>query len=165
MNKKLFFISLFLIPSFIYAHTLILNLYDNEDNTILVEGVFSTGESATGAQIRLESLVTGKVLYKKRLPSESELTIEIPKEPYTVILNGGPRHQVEKEGIAPLEGFSKEFLEKKEVKKTKIKKESNLSISAKITIGGLLIAFLLILLTIFVSIRNTNRLISELKRS
>lgn len=165
MNKKLFAFLLFLIPTFIYAHTLLLNVYDNEDNTITVQGVFSTGELATGAQIRLESLISGKVLFKERLPSDSELTIDIPKEPYKIILNGGPRHQMEKEGMPPLNGFSKELLEKKKVEPVKQSRGFDKSTTTQILIGGVLIAFVLILLTIFISIKNTNRIIAQLKSS
>ena len=93
----------------LFAHNLIMNVIDNKDNTITVVGEFSTGEDAAGAMIRLESLVNAEVLYKQRLPQESELTINIPKEPYQIVLDGGPGHTIVKEGIAPLEGFKKEI--------------------------------------------------------
>lgn len=163
MNNKFFLILIFLIPSFLYAHTLLLDVHNNDDNTITVEGSFSTGEGAVGAQIRLESLITEKILYKKRLPNESELTINIPKEPYKVILDGGPGHTIEKEGFAPIEGFSKELLEKKKVETIKQNRGFERGTTTKILIGGVLIAFLLILLTIFISIRNTNKIIAQLK--
>ena len=97
----------------LFAHNLIMNVIDNKDNTITVVGEFSTGEDAAGAMIRLESLVNAEVLYKQRLPQESELTINIPKEPYQIVLDGGPGHTIVKEGIAPLEGFKKEIKERK----------------------------------------------------
>lgn len=43
-------------------------------------GEFNTCEKTVGAQVRLESLVRGDVLYKKRLSEKSEITVDIPKE-------------------------------------------------------------------------------------
>lgn len=163
MNKKLFLTFLFLIPSLIYAHILLLNVYDNENNTITVEGVFNTGELAIGAQINLESINTGNVLYKKRLPNEGKLIIDIPKEPYTIILNGGSKHIIKKEGISPKEGFSTKILKKKKAKLSSEIMKSKRASTLPIIMIGLVLAFLLLLVTIFISIKNTNRLIKELK--
>ena len=107
MKKIITLITIFMIPVSIFAHSLLLNVFDNEDNTITVEGIFNTGESASGAYIILENTYTSEVLYKKRLPSSSELTIKIPDVKYKIILDGGPGHQVVKEGIAPINGFKK----------------------------------------------------------
>lgn len=163
MNKKLFFIFIFLIPVLLSAHKLLLNVYDNEDNTITVEGIFTTGELASGAQIKLESLETGEVLYKKRLPDIGELVINIPKKPYKIILDGGPQHLMEKDGIPPLNGFPKELSTEK--KGNVINNERKFKDSSKLSIivGGLVLAFLLFILTIFISIHNTNKIIKELK--
>lgn len=107
MKKILIILSLVYTMS--YAHSLLMNVFDNEDNTITVEGLYSSGKKTIGALIKVESLVTGEVLYKQRLPQESEITLDIPKEPYQIVLDGGPGHVIVKKGIAPIEGFSKKF--------------------------------------------------------
>ncbi|WP_323590820.1 hypothetical protein [Aliarcobacter butzleri] len=109
MKKAIIFLSLSVS---LFAHNLIMNVMDNKDNTITVIGEFSTGEDAAGALVRVESLISGDVLYKERLPEASEVTISIPKEPYQVVLDGGPGHTIVKEGIAPLEGFNEEIKSK-----------------------------------------------------
>lgn len=164
MRNKFIAILMVLLPSFIYAHTLLLNVFNNEDNTITVEGVFSSGQTAHGAQIRLESLVSGEILYKKRLPEESELIIEIPKESYTVILNGGPGHQIIKDGPAPKDGFMKISVSKN-VDVTSLKPMDNKEwiSERKIILFSVIIALLLLIITIIISIKNTNILIYELK--
>ncbi|XOB62750.1 hypothetical protein ACMC56_02820 [Campylobacterota bacterium DY0563] len=165
MKKITYLFSIFILSTILNAHTLLMNIMDNEDNTILVTGEFSTGEFAVGAMVRLESLLSGEVLYKKRLPDSSELIIEIPKEPYQIVLDGGPNHQIVKEGIAPIEGFSKEILKKD--KKTnalsqprEVTKQWN-----NITIILFLLAFVLFLLTIYFSIINTNKILRSIKES
>ena len=162
MYKKVFLLFIVFIPSFIFAHSLLLEIFDNEDGTMTASGVFSTGEVARGAQIRLESINSGKVLYKKRLPDEGELTIKIPDIAYKVILDGGPGHKITKDGIAPIGGFKKELVEEKSIKtppkEEKISRESIILIS-------MITASLLFLLTIVIGILNTNRLVKELEKS
>jgi len=163
MGKKIInIVFLCLLPSFLFSHSLILNIDDNEDGTITVEGVFNTGQLAPGAEIRMESLVTGEVLYKKRLPDESELTINIPKVPYQVVLDGGPGHQVVKDGIEPEGGFAKEL--NKESKEVKLSKSRNSMQELPFEmIISIVVAFILLFITIFISIKNTNKLIRELQ--
>lgn len=164
MYKKFLFNILFLLPSIIFAHTLVLNVSDNEDNTISVVGAFNTGQSASGAQIRLESLVSGEILYQKRLPDESELTIAIPKEPYQIVLDGGPGHQSVKKGIPPKEGFNKELIKKtKQIELSKPRSTiQGMGLEMVIAVG---FAFLLLFITIIISIKNTNKIIKEIKKS
>lgn len=166
MHKKIFIFLVFL-PSIIYAHSLLLDVYDNEDNTITVSGSFSSGEPAIGALIKLKSQVSGRVLYKKRLPNENELTIEIPKEPYKIILDGGPGHTIIKDGIAPENGYSKVLLEKEEKNKEENKEnknEENENMFSSETLIGTAFSFSLILffITILIANKNTNKLIKEL---
>lgn len=165
MNKKrLFILILLLLPTFVFSHTLLLNVFDNEDNTINVEGIFNTGQLAPGAEIRLESLNTGEILYKKRLPDESELTIDIPNEPYQIVLDGGPGHQVVNSGIEPKNGFSKQIKKNKKESKLSQPRTSQQGMTIEMIIS-VSIAFLLLFLTIFISIRNTNKLMLQLKQS
>lgn len=147
--------------STLYAHSLLMNIFDNEDNTITVMAEFSTGEKAAGALIRLESLVTGEVLYQKRLPLESELTITIPKEEYQVVLDAGPGHTIVKEGIAPLEGFVNKTQTKNIAKVSQAQKTNN-QWSALTTLF-FIICMILFLMAIYWSNKNTNKILKQLK--
>ena len=164
IKKKVLLLMIFLFPVFTFSHTLLLNVYDNEDNTINIEGIFNTGQLAPGAEIRIESLISGELLYKKRLPDESELTVDIPKEPYQVVLDGGPGHQVVKKGVPPKDGFSKELT--KEIKEVKLSEprasRQGMTIEMIISVS---VAFLLLFITILINIRNTNKLIKVLQNN
>lgn len=163
MLKKLYLITLILLfSSTAYAHKLVLGVIDNEDNTITVTGVFDTGAPATGAWVILKSEISGEIIFKKRLPDESEITTKIPDEPYEIILDGGPGHKHTMDGIPPVEGFTKKIEANDKVKKKKAPSGKMMNLPYLITTG---IGFLLLLITIIVSIKNTNRLIDELKKS
>lgn len=162
---KYLLISLLLIQNIVFAHTLILESFDNEDGTMEVTGAFSTGARAEGAEVRIESLISGEILYKKRLPQESSLIISIPKEAYQIVLDGGPGHQVVKEGlIKPKGGFSiySSNSKNKNVLSSTIDSTNTWSI-ALITLVS--IAFILIFLTLYISMKNTEKLMKELKKN
>ncbi|XPV54681.1 MAG: hypothetical protein ACNI3H_07130 [Halarcobacter ebronensis] len=144
------------------AHTLLMDVIDNKDNTITVVGAFSTGEKTVGALVKLESLISGEVLYQKRLPDESELTIEIPKEQYQVVLDGGAGHTVVKEGFAPLEGFTKKTSTETSSKKLSQNQHGALISTSVIVLFS--IAFVLLALTLYFSARNTKMLTAQLKK-
>ena len=102
--KIFVFVSLSL--NFLFAHSVVLNVVDNEDGTMEIFGGFSTGQSAAGAKIFIKSKIDNKILFEDRIPESGELTIKVPKEPYSIILDSGPGHKVEKDGnIMPAEGF------------------------------------------------------------
>ncbi len=161
MKIKLILVFL-LISLNLSAHTLLMDVIDNEDNTITVVGAFSTGEKTVGALVKLESLISGEVLYQKRLPDESELTIEIPKEQYQVVLDGGPGHTVVKEGFAPLEGFTKKTSTETSSKKLSQNQHGALINTSVIVLFS--IAFVLLALTLYFSARNTKILTAQLKK-
>lgn len=162
---KKIFVFIFLSIS-LYAHNLIMNVMDNGDNTITVVGEFSTGEDAAGAMIRLESLVNGEVLYKERLPQESELTIAIPKEPYQIVLDGGPGHTIVKDCIAPIEGFKEELKEKVNEVNSKLSIAQNTNNEWDlITIFFFSLCLILFGLAIYFSNKNTNKILEEIKRA
>lgn len=163
-KKKIIYFILLALPALIYAHELILNVTNNQDNTITVEGLFDTEELTPEAQVRLEALNTGEVLYKKRLPQTSKLTIKIPKEPYQIVLDGGPHFQEVKEGIAPNEGFSKNITTNKKEKKLSKSRDEDDEYSTALIIT-ITLAFLLLFMTIIISILNTNKLMSQLRNS
>lgn len=154
--KKLLFVLIFV--NSLFAHSLILNLIDNNDGTIQIIGGFNTGQNAVGALVKVESLVSGEILLSKRLPDESEITFKIPTEEYQVILDGGPGHTVIKKGIAPQGGFKK--IAKVALTKN-IKKESQ-SLTLPI-LWSLCVVFLFLIL--FFWIRNTNKLMNSLQNS
>lgn len=81
------------------AHTLYMNLVDNDDGTVTVEAMFSTGSSGAGLPVYLEDSAQ-KVIRQFTLDENGEITFDIPDRPYTVFLDGGPGHTVRKEGPA-----------------------------------------------------------------
>lgn len=160
MKKILIFI--YLITLNLQAHSLLMNVIDNEDDTITVVGEFSTGELAVGALVRLEALNSGEILYKKRLPDSSELTFDIPKEPYQVVLDGGPGHQIVKDGIAPLDGFNMQ-VSKSETKKELSKPRSFTKEWSLAYIVLISLTLILIALSVYFSKRNTDKILRAIK--
>ncbi len=79
------------------AHTLYMNLVDNDDGTVTVEAMFSTGSSGAGLPLYLEE-PDRKIIKELKLDENGEVTFDIPDRPYTVFLDGGPGHTVRKEG-------------------------------------------------------------------
>ncbi|VVS94532.1 hypothetical protein [Desulfoluna spongiiphila] len=79
------------------AHTLFMSVYDNEDGTVTVEGVFSTGSAASAVEIRLED-PNGNILLKKQLDELGEYTFAQPSGAYDIVLDAGPGHIVREAG-------------------------------------------------------------------
>lgn len=159
---KKIIIGLILTPLFFtdaFAHKLILSVYGNDDDTITITGEFDTGASAFGALVRLETLGSGDVLFQKRLPEESELTVKIPEEPYQIVLDGGPGHVSIKKGIPPEKGFT---TKPKPRQKSRLSKAGNINLA---WITSLIVAGCLLLLTIFISIRNTDKILSAISNN
>ena len=82
-----------------FAHTLFMTVEDNEDGTVTVRGMFSTGAIAASVEMRLED-EKGKVLWKGRTDNDGECTFKKPGVPYTIIMDfgPGPGHQAREEG-------------------------------------------------------------------
>lgn len=173
MKKILIILSLFYTLSF--SHNLIIEVLNNDDNTLTIVGGYDTGDKAGGAMVRFEALSTGKILYKKRLPYESELTITIPKEPYQIVLDGGPDHVLIQAGIVPKEGFIKD--KKSQVDGIKIMQTSsstmttqlsqaknNTHIWGNLTIFLFTMCLLLFSLAIYFSFKNTQKILKEIKK-
>lgn len=158
-KRKLFFfiLSFLFFSNSLFSHTLLLEEFDNEDETMEVIGSFSTGARAEGALLRIESLSSASILFEKRLPESSSLIIPIPKEAYLLVLDGGPGHQVVLEGkIQPKGGFSVSTTKKENKELSKNRSSSQEWSTAYIVI--LSIAFLLIFLTLYISSKNTTKL-------
>jgi len=79
------------------AHTLFMTVTDNDDGTVSVEGMYSTGAVAAATPLRLVDS-KGKVLFKGLTDDAGELTFDKPKTGYRIILDGGPGHRVEEDG-------------------------------------------------------------------
>ncbi|NCB82310.1 MAG: hypothetical protein EOM38_07880 [Bacilli bacterium] len=156
-------VCLFALPLWLYAHTLVLHVGDNEDGTLSIKGEFSTGESAAGALVKLKALGSEEILMQQRLPDSSEVVLEIPHIPYEIILDGGPGHQAHREGIAPKGGFKQSEPKKSEAS------SSNAPLKAeekKIPLAlsfSLALAFVLLVATISISIYNTRLLLQKLE--
>ncbi len=167
MIKKIF---IFLIAIFafssLYAHDeLTLEIIDNKDNTITIVGDEEHNQGLAGALIKVESLISGDILFKDRLPRESKFTIDIPKEPYQVVLDTS-FEIITKVGIAPLEGFKKEHQITADEIIKKLSKESHDEDEwDNLTISFFSICIILFILAIYFSNRNTNRILQKSKES
>ena len=93
-----FILGLFL-PLDVLAHTLYMTVEDNDNGTVTVQGMFSTGAIAASVEVRLED-EKGKVLWKGRTDDDGECTFKKPGVPYTIIMDfgPGPGHQAREEG-------------------------------------------------------------------
>ena len=81
------------------AHTLYMTVEDNEDGTVTVQGMFSTGAVGTWVEVRLED-ENGRVLWKGKTDEYGECMFRKPGVPYTIIMDfgPGPGHQAREEG-------------------------------------------------------------------
>ena len=158
---KRFIYILFLITAYLHSHELMMNVIDNKDNTVSI----IAGETIEGAMIRFESLQTGEVIFKQRLPKESELTISIPNEPYQIVLDGGPGEKIVKGGVS----LNNEILDKRKINPKAVEKltkpEHEEHDFDTLTLALFLIAFMLFFLTIYFSAKNSNKIVALLKEN
>ena len=82
-----------------FAHTLFMTVEDNEDGTVTVQGMFSTGAIAASVEVRLED-EKGKALWKGKTDDDGECTFRKQGVPYTIIMDAGPGpgHQAREKG-------------------------------------------------------------------
>ncbi len=85
------------LPSLALAHTPLFACYDFGDNTILCEGGFSDGSSASGVEILIQDS-SGKELIKSEINEDGEIEFQKPSVDYKVIFNAGPGHSIEVDG-------------------------------------------------------------------
>ena len=147
----------------LYAHTLVMNLLDNEDDTLTIVGQFSTGQNAVDAMVRVEALKSGTLLFQKRLPDEGEVTIPIPLEPYQVVLDGGPGHQLVQDGIPPIKGFKESKINNKTETKELSKAKNSRNTWSLAYIVLISFTLLLLILTIYYSKRNTDKILRSIE--
>ena len=94
------FVLALILNSQAFAHTLYMTVEDNEDETVTVQGMFSTGAVGAWVEVRLED-ENGKVLWKGKTDDDGECTFKKPGVPYTIIMDfgPGPGHQAREEGL------------------------------------------------------------------
>jgi len=80
-----------------WAHSALLNCYDNADGTFTCQGGYSDGSSATGIRIVVRDS-SGTILQEARLDSNSEVVLQRPQGDFTVLFDGGSGHSVEVDG-------------------------------------------------------------------
>ncbi|MDA0147090.1 hypothetical protein [Vibrio sp. LaRot3] len=85
------------VPSIAMAHTPLFSCYDFGDNTILCEGGFSDGSSASGVEMLVLD-ADGKELIKSEMSEDGEFEFQKPEGKYKVVFNAGPGHALEING-------------------------------------------------------------------
>ncbi|MFW5498807.1 MULTISPECIES: hypothetical protein [unclassified Maridesulfovibrio] len=88
-----------LMSSQAYAHSLFMSLTDIDENTIEVEGMYSTGETAVKTPIKIYRTKDNTLLWQGETDELGTCTFARPTEPYEVELDAGPGHQVREDGI------------------------------------------------------------------
>ncbi|QKF72505.1 putative membrane protein [Aliarcobacter faecis] len=165
--KKLFKIVLiFLTPLYIFAHELVVNLYDNKDGTMQIEGKFNTGESAAGILVKINTIHSNETIFQQRL-TEDKLVVDIPKIAYKVILvDEEDGDFIEKIGIEPPQGFEKvDLKDTKQEKKQETPNRMGMKLSSSMAVNvTIILGFILLFATILISIRNTNKILKEIQK-
>lgn len=76
------------------AHTPLCACYDNGDGTVLCEGGFSDGSSASGVQVAVRD-GAGNVLIDAKMDENSEFTFDKPEGAFSVLFDAGEGHKIE----------------------------------------------------------------------
>nr|WP_319515132.1 hypothetical protein [uncultured Cohaesibacter sp.] len=98
--KKIIVISalgLLALTSSAFAHTPICACYDNGDGTVLCEGGFSDGSSASGVAMKVYDDKENLILEGK-MSEDSEFEFDKPDGDYSVLFDAGPGHEIEING-------------------------------------------------------------------
>ncbi|WP_070971058.1 hypothetical protein [Vibrio sonorensis] len=80
-----------------FAHTPLCSCYDMGDGTILCEGGFSDGSSASGVEMKVQD-ANGNDLIKSEINEDGEFEFEKPSVDYKVVFNAGPGHDITIDG-------------------------------------------------------------------
>lgn len=75
------------------AHTPLCACYDNGDGTVLCEGGFSDGSSASGVRMAVKD-ADGNILIDAKMDENSEFTFDMPEGEYSVLFDGGEGHRI-----------------------------------------------------------------------
>lgn len=109
MKKLLVMFLTMLTSMLVFAHAPLLDVTDNNDGYLYIEGGYSNGEDATGTEIWVvenknyngsEEVYNGKlVIFHGYLEKGAQLKLPKPKiSKYIVVFDGGPGHELEKKG-------------------------------------------------------------------
>ncbi|RAX51705.1 hypothetical protein CCY99_08510 [Helicobacter sp. 16-1353] len=93
MIKKIF-ISLLVMgfSSSLFAHSALMNCFDNGDETVTCEGGFSDGSSANGVKFAI--VQNGKSIISGKFGEDSSYTFKKPNGTYEAHLDAGEGHKV-----------------------------------------------------------------------
>ncbi|MGP1450849.1 MAG: hypothetical protein ACTTJS_06995 [Wolinella sp.] len=86
-------VALLLAGQFAFAHTALMNCFDNGDKTITCEGGFSDGSSAAGVKVKI--IQDGKTIHETKFDKDNQATLPRPDGAYSALFDGGDGHQVE----------------------------------------------------------------------
>ena len=76
------------------AHTPICSCFDEGDGTVLCEGGFSDGSSASGVHMKVLD-ASGKIVTDGKMNEASEFSFKKPSGDYTVLFDAGEGHRIE----------------------------------------------------------------------
>lgn len=79
------------------AHTPLCSCYDNGDGTVLCEGGFSDGSSASGVAMKILD-GNDAVILEGKMNENSEFEFDKPDGSYKVLFDAGEGHQIEISG-------------------------------------------------------------------
>ncbi|WP_415717907.1 hypothetical protein [Maridesulfovibrio sp.] len=92
-------LSILLLSSQAYAHSLFMSLTDIDDNKIELEGMYSTGEMAVKTPVKIYRTKDNSLIWQGETDELGTCIFTRPPEPYEVELDAGPGHQVREDGI------------------------------------------------------------------
>ncbi len=94
ISTFVFAAALMVAPSFLAAHSALLNCFDNADGTFTCQGGYSDGSSATGIKIVVKDS-SDRILQEAQLNADSEVILPRPQGDFKVLFDGGSGHSVE----------------------------------------------------------------------
>ncbi len=80
-----------------FAHTPVCACYDNGDGTVLCEGGFSDGSTASGVKLNVYD-GEDKLILEGKMNEDSEFEFDKPDGDYHVIFDAGPGHELTIDG-------------------------------------------------------------------
>lgn len=86
-----------IVPAVAQAHSPLFDCFDNGDGTVMCQGGFSDGSSASGVKITITD-GAGAVLKTLVLDANSECTFDKPEGKYTVGFFAGEGHAIDIDG-------------------------------------------------------------------
>jgi len=92
------FALLFLAAPAALAHTAFLLLELEDSGGLRAEVGFSDGSTGAGLTLEVLSIETGQVLSEYTIPEDGIVTLDVPAEPYEVVLDAGEGHRLAKDG-------------------------------------------------------------------